>query len=984
MTKPLTPCRVYLLLGFWVLVVLVAAPVLAQSDASSFVNQSVPNLTMVAGRAQSVWVRFTNTGTSTWTRAGSYKLGSQNPQDNVNWGTNRVYMGSSDSVVPNQSYAFTFTITAPLTPGSYNFQWRMIQETSTGWFGPTSTNVVIRVIPDDSQFVNQSVPNLTMVAGTTQSVWVRFTNTGTSTWTRAGSYKLGSQNPQDNVNWGTNRVYMGSSDSVVPNQSYAFTFTITAPLTPGSYNFQWRMIQETSTGWFGPTSTNVVIRVIPDDSQFVNQSVPNLTMVAGTTQSVWVRFTNTGTSTWTRAGSYKLGSQNPQDNVNWGTNRVYMDPYASVAPNQSYAFTFTITAPLTPGSYNFQWRMIQETSTGWFGPTSTNVVIRVIPDDSQFVNQSVPNLTMVAGTTQSVWVRFTNTGTSTWTRAGSYKLGSQNPQDNVNWGTSRVYMDPSASVPRGATYTFVFTITAPSTLGDYDFQWRMIQETSTGWFGSSTPSVRIHIVSNSATFLWQSVPARMMAGSSQLVSITFQNTGTSTWTWSGSYNLGSQNPRDNTVWGTGRAYMDSAASIAPGQKYTFRFGINAPLTPGVYSFQWQMLQEGIAWFGQPSSPLTIDVRPHVEGCLAPDAGSDDAARIQTELSAGRSVALCPWTTWLIRSFINFDQSYDPAYRALSVSTMGLPTDDSRALLKLDTNFDPELAMMFRANGVGNDKVQLLNIMIDGSGGRSTANFGQALIQFGAKPVDPNAGDSGQVVDHVKAWNPRGWTILVMEDAGLQCQRSNTCGPKITNNEFGPTGVPTGAADGISLKCNQSTVTGNKIADVTDGAIVLFGASGSLIDGNEIRQTSQNNLTLGMGICLSDFGDYTNVVVSNNRIYADSPIHIGIAMGGMVHTGHCTTPTYLSGAKVINNELHGQHMGYGYLVDGVKNWEVTGNLDFSTHGGTFRGVCPPDPPDQPNGFLRHSLHCCPDAGDTCLFQVEFVEGIAHGPAVVKEP
>jgi hypothetical protein len=47
-----------------------------------------------------------------------------------------------------------------------------------------------------------------------------------------------------------------------------------------------------------------------------------------------------------------------------------------VAPNAQAAFTFTIQAPSTPGTYNFQWRMVQEGSM-WFGAYSPTVVIQV-------------------------------------------------------------------------------------------------------------------------------------------------------------------------------------------------------------------------------------------------------------------------------------------------------------------------------------------------------------------------------------------------------------------------------------------------------------------------------------------------------------------------------------------------------------------------------------------------------------------------------
>src|SRR5207244_3072951 len=67
------------------------------------------------------------------------------------------------------------------------------------------------------------------------------------------------------------------------------------------------------------------------------------------------------------------------------------------------------------------------------------------------------------------------------------------------------------------------------------------------------------------------------------------------------YKLGSQNPQDNATWGLGRVLLPSGTSVAPGATYTFSFNVTAPTTPANYTMQWQMLQEGVAWFGAKSS-----------------------------------------------------------------------------------------------------------------------------------------------------------------------------------------------------------------------------------------------------------------------------------------------------------------------------------------------------------------------------------------------
>jgi RHS repeat-associated protein len=115
------------------------------------------------------------------------------------------------------------------------------------------------------------------------------------------------------------------------------------------------------------------------------------------------------------------------------------------------------------------------------------------PNSAQFVSQSVPQ-TMTAGQTYAVWVRMKNIGSNTWTTQGAYSLGSQNAQDNTTWGMGRVAL-PSSDAS-GSEVTFNFTVTAPSTTGTYNFQWRMVQD-GVEWFGGFSPNVSVTVNSQS-------------------------------------------------------------------------------------------------------------------------------------------------------------------------------------------------------------------------------------------------------------------------------------------------------------------------------------------------------------------------------------------------------------------------------------------------------------------------------------------------------
>jgi hypothetical protein len=114
---------------------------------------------------------------------------------------------------------------------------------------------------------------------------------------------------------------------------------------------------------------------------------------------------------------------------------------------------------------------------------------------------------------------------------------------------------------------------------------------------------------DNAAFVSQSIQREYLSvGRNYGVSVTMENTGSTTWTSSGDhpYRLGSQNPQDNGTWGIGR--VDLPSSVAPGAQVTFNFTITAPSSPGIYAFQWKMVREQVAWFGIPSNSTEVEVK----------------------------------------------------------------------------------------------------------------------------------------------------------------------------------------------------------------------------------------------------------------------------------------------------------------------------------------------------------------------------------------
>lgn len=169
-------------------------------------------------------------------------------------------------------------------------------------------------------------------------------------------------------------------DGWITNYSWNFgdgtTSTLAQPAksytTAGTYNVSLR-VRDNSGYWSGYTYTTATIGTPTpvNNATFVSQSVPTA-MNAGQQYSVSVTMNNSGTKTWTAADLHRLASQ---DNGTWGITRVNVP--ASVAPGANATFNFNVTAPSSPGTYNFQWRMVQDGSGEWFGGYTQNVTVSV-------------------------------------------------------------------------------------------------------------------------------------------------------------------------------------------------------------------------------------------------------------------------------------------------------------------------------------------------------------------------------------------------------------------------------------------------------------------------------------------------------------------------------------------------------------------------------------------------------------------------------
>jgi putative Ig domain-containing protein/matrixin len=114
------------------------------------------------------------------------------------------------------------------------------------------------------------------------------------------------------------------------------------------------------------------------DSKFTTQTVPAVVQ-AGQPFTVTMKFLNVGQRNLDAFSGMSLVSQNPPNNVTWGTDRVPISG-AAILPSQTLDIRVNSTAPFTPGTYTYQWQLFKE-GLGFFGQPSTTASIRVLVPD---------------------------------------------------------------------------------------------------------------------------------------------------------------------------------------------------------------------------------------------------------------------------------------------------------------------------------------------------------------------------------------------------------------------------------------------------------------------------------------------------------------------------------------------------------------------------------------------------------------------------
>lgn len=161
--------------------------------------------------------------------------------------------------------------------------------------------------------------------------------------------------------WHTARITALPSSSALPQPSPL------SPSSPSKENFYagGRLIasEEPQASYF---------------ASFVSQSVP-VVMVRGSVHATTITMKNTGATSWPSGSSIILQNQSTVPTLTSTATVSLPGPVPANTSSNDVTFSISVTAPTSPGRYNFRWQM-KRTSLDVFGELTPNVRVLVRTD----------------------------------------------------------------------------------------------------------------------------------------------------------------------------------------------------------------------------------------------------------------------------------------------------------------------------------------------------------------------------------------------------------------------------------------------------------------------------------------------------------------------------------------------------------------------------------------------------------------------------
>ncbi len=465
-------------------------------------------------------------------------------------------------------------------------------------------------------------------AGSSSMLAVTVTNTGDETWAASGPNPVNlAYHWYDGsgavVVWDGARTPLGAV--VPPGGSAAANATLIAPAKPGPYQLRLALVRE-GQAWF-PPGPAAPVTLVPAYQATIGAVAPPAMLVA-TAYTVSVTLTNTGTAAWSAGGANPVRvayhwHDTSGNTVVWDGARTGLG--ADVAAGASVAVAAQITAPPLSGRYRLTVDLVRE-GVGWFesmgsSPSRTSIAVQTA---TYRVGYGSPGaVTATIGEQKSVALSLTNTGNVTWNAAGpnpisvAYHLNDA-AGNTVVWDGARTAI--GGDLAPGASRTVTVAYTAPSSIGSYALLIDVVRE-GVAWLsqtGSPPSRFPLAVTSGYASGYGASTtPSLATIGATLQLSVDVVNYGPRTLSAGGSNPVALSyhvlTPGGATVTWEGRRGV-LPRDLRPGDTATVRIDVALPQATGDYHIQWDLVQEGVAWFSQlgvQSKVEPITVQPGV-------------------------------------------------------------------------------------------------------------------------------------------------------------------------------------------------------------------------------------------------------------------------------------------------------------------------------------------------------------------------------------
>ena len=119
----------------------------------------------------------------------------------------------------------------------------------------------------------------------------------------------------------------------------------------------------------------------------------------------------------------------------------------------------------------------------------------------------------------------------------------------------------------------------------------------------SAPETAPEVLPDDAAIVTAALPGSLICGEPAVVSVTVENRGSLAWTRD-THRLGAVNDSDPLFGPDPRVYLPDGVVVAAGERFSFEFTLEAT-DAGVVTTDWQMVHEGVQWFGEVISAQVV-------------------------------------------------------------------------------------------------------------------------------------------------------------------------------------------------------------------------------------------------------------------------------------------------------------------------------------------------------------------------------------------